>query len=83
MWPDPLLQFRRVSLDPSKEGRMINRDAAVGQHQFEIAVADREHQLPADSPEDHLAREMPPLEGLHRHDPPTSPKAIIPRPQPA
>src|SRR4051812_47192999 len=64
MGPDPLLQLRRISLDPTEEGRVVDRDTAVLQHQFEIAVADREHQIPAHGPEDHLDRELPALELL-------------------
>src|ERR1700722_10902313 len=35
----------------------------VQQHELEIAVADREHQIPPDSPQDHLGSELPPFEG--------------------
>src|SRR4051812_22869525 len=69
MWPDPLLQLWRIGLDPAKQGRVVDRDATVLQHQFEIAVADREHQVPAHGPQDHLGRELPALERLAlRHD---------------
>src|SRR5215207_931942 len=69
MGSDPLLQLRRISLDPAKEGRVVDRDPAVLQHQFEIAIADREHQVPAHGPQDHLGRELPALERLAlRHD---------------
>jgi len=34
----------------------------VLQHEFQIAVADREHQVPSDRPEDHLSGELPPFE---------------------
>src|SRR5215207_11266432 len=51
------------------EGRVVDRDTAVLQHQFEIAVADREHQVPAYGPQDHLGRELPALELFAlRHD---------------
>src|SRR5215212_5343573 len=46
------------------EGRVVDRDTAVLQHQFEITVADREHQVPAHGPQDHLGRELPALERL-------------------
>src|SRR5215204_6664446 len=46
------------------EGRVVDRDPTVLQHQFEIAVADREHQIPAHGPQDHLGRELPALEVL-------------------
>jgi len=48
---------------------VIDRHAAVGQHPFQVAVADRELQVPAHRPQDHLGRELPTLEwvllGLH------------------
>src|SRR3954470_13949035 len=59
MGSDPLLQLRRISLDLTEDGRVVHRDPAVLQHQFEIAVADREHQVPAHGPQDHLDRELP------------------------
>jgi hypothetical protein len=36
--------------------------AAVLQHELEIAVADREHQIPSDRPQDHLSIELPTFE---------------------
>jgi hypothetical protein len=35
---------------------------AVLQHEFEIAVTDREPELPAHRPQDHLRGELPPLD---------------------
>src|SRR3954453_4210697 len=69
MGPDPLLQLRGISLDPTEEGRVVHLHPTVLQHQLEIAVADREHQGPAHRPQDHLGRELPALELLAlRHD---------------
>src|SRR3982751_5167750 len=62
--PDPLLQLWRISLDPAEDGCVVHRDATVLEHQREIAVADREHQIPSDRPQDHLGRELPALELL-------------------
>src|SRR5215213_9037524 len=62
--PDPLLDLRRVGLDPAVNGRVVHGYAAVGEHQLEVAVADGEHEVPANRPEDHLGGELPPLEGL-------------------
>ena len=42
--PDTLLELGCIGLYPAKNGHMVDRDAAVLQHQFEITVADREHQ---------------------------------------
>jgi hypothetical protein len=67
--PDPLLQLRRIGLDPTENRGVVNPHAAVGEHQLEITIADREHQVPADRPEDYLRDELPSLEGpalLHR-----------------
>src|ERR671933_2543330 len=66
MWADPLLDLGRIGLDPAKDRRMVHVHAAVLQHQLEVTVADGEHEVPADRPEDHLGGELPPLEGLIR-----------------
>src|SRR5664279_527872 len=65
MRPQPLLQFGGVGLDPAEDGRVVNYHATIRQHQFEIAIAYREHQVPSHCPQDHLAREVPPLEVRH------------------
>ena len=41
---------------------MVDLHATVLQHQLEIAIADREHQVPAHGPQDHLGRELPAFE---------------------
>src|SRR3954453_7531569 len=38
----PLLELRGEALDPAVHGRGIHRDAPIGEHGLEIAVADRE-----------------------------------------
>src|SRR4051812_9512789 len=50
-------QFRGEALNPAVHGRVIHRDAPVGEHGLEVAVADRELQIPAHGPEVHLGRE--------------------------
>src|SRR5215210_4433192 len=62
------------------EGRVVDRDATVLQHQFEITVADREHQVPSDRPQDHLGRELPALERLALRHAPAPPSALSRRP---
>ena len=62
MSPDPLLQRRGVSLHPAEQSRMVDHYAAVRQHRGQVAVADRERQIPAQRPQDHLGREVPPSE---------------------
>src|SRR3954454_1162599 len=53
----PLLQLRGEALDPAVHGRVINLHAAISEHPFEVAVADRQLQVPAHGPKDHLGRE--------------------------
>ena len=53
----PLLQLRGEALDPAVHGRVIHCDAAIGEHSLQIAIADRELQVPAHRPQDHLGRE--------------------------
>src|SRR3954466_5100284 len=55
--PHPLLELGREALDPAVHGRVIDLDPTIGQHQLEVAVADRELQVPAHRPEDDLGRE--------------------------
>jgi hypothetical protein len=62
MRTDALVEFGCVRLDPAKEGRGVHLNAAVSQHAFQIAIANRELQVPADRPEDELSRELPTLE---------------------
>src|SRR5215204_7117068 len=52
-----LLELRCKALDPAVHGRVVRPDAAVGEHQLQVAVADRELQVPAHRPEDDLGRE--------------------------
>src|SRR3954451_13993449 len=54
----------RMGLDAAGDGRVVHLDATVLEHQLEIAIADREHQIPSDRPQDHLGRELPALELL-------------------
>ena len=74
MRPDPLLQFGGVGLDPSKNGGVSDRDAAILQHKFEIAVAGGELEIPAHGPKDHLGGELSSLELLA--SPPPSPSSF-------
>jgi hypothetical protein len=48
MRPDPPLQFNGISLYPAEDGGVVHLDAAILQHEFEVAIADREHQIPSD-----------------------------------
>ncbi len=64
MRPDPLLQFGGKCLNPPEVRRVIHCYPTVQQHKREVATADGEHQVPPDSPQDHLRCELPPLERL-------------------
>ena len=55
--PQPLLELGREALDPAVHGRVVDLDAAVDEHALEVAVADRELQVPPHRPEDDLGRE--------------------------
>src|SRR3712207_1155337 len=57
MPPHPLLELRGEALDPAVEADVVYLHAAVGEHPLEVAVADRELQVPPDRPEDDLVRE--------------------------
>ena len=48
------LELGREALDPAEQGDVIDLDATVGEHELQIAVADREPEVPAHGPEDHL-----------------------------
>jgi hypothetical protein len=69
VWPDPLFQFSRMSLNPAEDGCVVYVNAAILQHELKIAVTDGEHQLPTNRPKDHLSGELPPLSrlSLFRH----------------
>ena len=62
MRADSLFKLRCVGLDPSEDRRVVDLDSAVEEHEFQIAVADREHQIPSHGPKDRLSCELPPLE---------------------
>src|SRR5580700_8793303 len=61
-----LFKLRCVGLDPSEDRRVVDLDSAVEEHEFQIAVADREHQIPSHGPKDRLSCELPPLKQLPR-----------------
>ena len=64
MRADSLFKLHCVGLDPSEDRRVVDLDSAVEEHEFQIAVADREHQIPSHGPKDRLSRELPPLEAI-------------------
>nr|WP_170285079.1 hypothetical protein [Microvirga aerophila] len=72
MRADALVQFGSVSLNPAKQGGVIDLAATVSQHALEIAIADWKLQASADRPQNDLHREQPTLErvriALLHHD---------------
>jgi hypothetical protein len=38
----PPLQLRGEALDPAVEGDVVDRDATIGQHAFQVAAAERD-----------------------------------------
>ena len=59
------LYLRGESLHPAVGGRVVDRDAALGHHRIEIAVADRVAAVPTHRPQYDLNAEMPSLEVVH------------------
>ena len=53
------LEVLGLGLHPAEQRGAVHRDAAVGQHEREVAVADREGRVPAQRPQDHLGGEVP------------------------
>ena len=77
---DSLFKLRCVGLDPSEDRRVVDLDSAVEEHEFQIAVADREHQIPSHRPKDRLGCELAPLEPITQTHPdarPIVPHSII------
>src|SRR5918994_7954027 len=58
-----LLELGGEALDPAEKADVVDRDAAVGEHGLEVAVADGELQVPPDRPEDDRGREAEAAEG--------------------
>src|SRR3954452_16787377 len=58
----PWTRHAKLTGSRSCEGCVVDRDPTVLQHQLKIAVADREHEIPAHGPQDHLGRELPAFE---------------------
>ena len=64
-----LLELGGEALDPAVHGGVVDLDPAIGEHALEVAVADRELQVPAHRPEDHLGRETIAAKGPGRGHP--------------
>ena len=62
MRADPFLKLLGIGLDPTEDRRVIHLDTAVDEHELEVAVTDREHQIPTNGPQNHFRCELTPLE---------------------
>ena len=61
----PFLHFWSESLHPAIDRGVVDRDAALSHHRFEVAVADRVAAVPAYCPEHDFPPEVTPLEFAH------------------
>ena len=63
------LHLRRETLHPTIDRGVVDRDAALGHHRFEVAVADRIPAVPAHGPEHDLPPEVTSLEVAYASTP--------------
>src|SRR4030095_6780384 len=56
-WPGGLGEQRREALDPAVDGGVVDFHAALGEELLDVAVRQREAQVPAHREDDHLGRE--------------------------
>ena len=61
----PFLHFWSETLHPAIDRGVVDRDAALGHHRFEVAVADRVAAVPAYGPEHDFPPEVTSLEFAH------------------
>ena len=59
---DPLLDLRRIALDPTEDRGWVDADTAFGHHLGQIAIADPVLAVPAHAQKDDLNREATALE---------------------
>jgi hypothetical protein len=59
---EPIEQLGRVPDNPSVNGRMVDRDAALGHHLFKVSQAQIVSQIPPNAEQDHGSIKMPALE---------------------
>jgi hypothetical protein len=50
---DTLLQFGRIGLNPPEDGGVVHLYAAARQHELDMAVVDREHQISPNRQQDY------------------------------
>jgi hypothetical protein len=56
-WPGGLGEQRGEALDPAVDGGVVDVNAALGEELLDVAVRQREAQVPAHREDDHLGRE--------------------------
>src|SRR6266496_3018711 len=62
MWPAALLQLGSVALDPAEDRRVIDMQSPFPHHLFQITIAERIPQIPADAQQNDLRLKMTPFE---------------------
>jgi hypothetical protein len=60
---NPLVQNRSVALDPPPDRDMVNGQATLGHHLFQVAIGERVSQIPPNAEEDDHVFEVSPAEG--------------------
>jgi hypothetical protein len=61
--PSGVGQQGRKALDPAADGDMVHFDAAFGEQLLDVAVRQREAQVPAHRKDDHIGRKAETSEG--------------------
>src|SRR5258708_23344953 len=68
MWPAPLIQLRRIGLDPAPNAAGIHLDAALRQNLGDVFVGQRIPKVPSHAQNNHLARIVASFERVGRGD---------------
>ena len=76
----PLLEFLGEPLHPAMNRGVVDRDAALRHHRFEVAVADRAAAVPTDRPEDDFSPEVRSLEAAYALFPRCTPRRYFTSP---
>jgi len=59
---NPLIQNRRIALNPAPDGDMVNGEVPLGHDLLQIAVGERVSQIPPNAKQDDHVLEMSPAE---------------------
>jgi hypothetical protein len=63
MRTDSFIDLRRITLDPTKDGRVIHVETSLTHHLFDIAIRELIAAVPSDAQKDDCRLEVSPLEG--------------------